>query len=207
MADIVTSGVLFVIFLYSVVLHEVAHGFMARALGDRTAEYAGRLTLNPLKHLDMIGSVLLPLGLYLIKSPFLFGYAKPVPYNPNNLNDRRYGPVKVALAGPATNIALAALAALVFRIGNVGPSGSLGMLVGYIVWINLVLAVFNLIPIPPLDGHWLLMTLLPARYHALKLALYRYQWALLIVVIFFLFPALYPLLGGTFRLLTGVPLF
>lgn len=201
------SIVLFVIFIYSVVLHEVAHGFMARALGDRTAERMGRLTLNPLKHIDLFGSIFLPLALYLIGSPFLFGYAKPVPYDPRNLRDHHYGPSKVALAGPVTNILLAVLAAVVFRIFSLDPAEIMGMLVGYMVWINLLLACFNLIPVPPLDGHWLLMTLLPSRFHALKVALYRYQWVLFLVVIFVLFPVLSPILDGLFTLLTGVPLF
>ena len=106
---------------------------MARALGDHTAERMGRLTLNPLKHIDLFGSIILPLALYLIGSPFLFGYAKPVPYDPCNLRDRRYGPSKVAIAGPLTNILLAVLAAAVFRIGHLDPSTTMGLLIGYMV--------------------------------------------------------------------------
>lgn len=199
--------VLFAIFIYSVVLHEVAHGFMARALGDRTAEHMGRLTLNPLKHLDPIGSVLLPLLLYFANAPFLFGYAKPVPYDPRNLSDRTYGPSKVALAGPLTNILLALLAAAVFRIGGLDVDTTMGVLMGYVIWINLMLAVFNLIPVPPLDGHWLLLALLPHRYDTLKVALYRYQWLLMLAVLFFVFPIILPLLSGLFTLLTGAPMF
>jgi Zn-dependent protease len=201
------SIALFVIFIYSVVLHEVAHGFMARALGDTTAERLGRLTLNPLKHLDPIGSVALPFLLYVLNSPFLFGYAKPVPYDPSQLRDRRYGPAKVALAGPATNIILAVLAGAVFRIFQLDTGTIMGMLVGYMVWINLMLAFFNLIPVPPLDGHWLLITLLPRRYHAFKAMLYRAQWVLLFAVLFFIFPLLMPLFGKFFTLLTGAAMF
>lgn len=207
MTDPLTAIVLFAIFIYSVVLHELAHGLMARSMGDETAERMGRLTLNPLKHLDPVGSVLLPLVLFLAQSPFIFGYAKPVPYNPDNLSDRTYGPAKVALAGPATNILLAVLAGLVLRLAGTALPASAAALVGYIVWINLVLAVFNLMPIPPLDGHWLLMTFLPARYHALKVILYQYQWLFLIVFIFFIFPLLAPVLSGIFTLLTGTRLF
>lgn len=207
MPELLITAALFIIFIYSIVLHEVAHGFIARALGDRTAEHLGRLTLNPIKHIDIVGSVFMPLLLYTIGSPFIFGYAKPVPYNPRNLSDQKYGPGKVALAGPLTNLALVVLAAAVFRIANLDPAGVMGMLVGYMVWINLVLAIFNLIPIPPLDGHWLLMVFLPNRLNALKAALYHYQLLLFLGVIFFVLPILFPVVRGLFILLTGAPLF
>lgn len=207
MNDPIASILTLVIFLYSVVLHEVAHGFMARSLGDQTAEHAGRLTLNPFKHLDLVGSVALPFFLYIIGSPFLFGYAKPVPYNPNNLSDRKYGPSKVALAGPATNIIVAVLAAVVIRVFHPDPSGITWYLINFMVQINIVLAVFNLMPIPPLDGHWLLMRFLPARWERLKIALYQYQWILIMLFIFFIFPLFFPLLEGLTKLLTGQSLF
>src|SRR5688572_2156862 len=113
-----------VILIYSVVLHEVSHGLAARAMGDRTAERMGRLTLNPLSHLDLFGSFILPI-LTKLFAGIMFGYAKPVPYNPDNLNDRRWGGAKVAIAGPATNLALAALIGVVIRafgpaLGEVG---------------------------------------------------------------------------------------
>jgi Zn-dependent protease len=204
MPDTTSAVVLFVIFIYSVVLHEVAHGMTARALGDPTAERLGRLTLNPLKHLDMVGSFLLPLFLYFIRSPFIFGYAKPVPYDPRNLRDRRWGPAKVALAGPATNIALAALLGLAARAyGPALPEAAAALAFGA-VFVNLVLAVFNLLPVPPLDGHWLLMAVLPPGHTALKLALYRYQWFLLLAVLFFVFPLLVPAIGSLATLLTGI---
>jgi len=194
------------VLIYSVVLHELAHGLMARSLGDRTAEDMGRLTLNPIKHLDLFGSVILPI-LSRITTGFMFGYAKPVPYNPANLTDQTYGPSKVALAGPGVNILLAVGAGLVVRFGGPFMGKTALELVGYIVWINLVLAVFNLMPVPPLDGHWLLMTFLPERWHGLKVALYRYQWVLLIIFLFFVFPLFFPLLSGLFTLLTGINLF
>src|SRR3989344_9449093 len=136
--------------LFSIVLHEVSHGFMALHLGDRTAKDLGRLTLNPIKHLDLVGSIILPL-LTFFASGFIFGYAKPVPYNPHNLRDRKYGPAKVAMAGPAVNLTLAVLFGLVLRflpefLGN----SILPSLLGSIVRINLPLAIFNLMPIPPL---------------------------------------------------------
>lgn len=189
--------------MYSVVLHELAHGLAARALGDRTAEDMGRLTLNPLKHLDLFGSVILPI-LSRVTTGFMFGYAKPVPYNPDNLTDQAYGPSKVALAGPATNVLLAVGASVVMRLGGAVMSRTALELVGYIVWINLILALFNLMPVPPLDGHWLLMTFLPARWHAFKVALYRYQWLLLVIVLLFIFPLFAPLMDRLFTLMTGV---
>ncbi len=196
-----------VVLIYSVVLHELSHGYMARSMGDQTAERMGRLTLNPLSHLDMFGSVILPI-ITQLAGGFMFGYAKPVPYDPNALDDRHYGPAKVALAGPAVNLVLAVLAGIVIRIAiSSGVTGMLIALLGYVVWINIVLAFFNLIPIPPLDGHWLLMTFLPARFTALKVALYRYQWMLLAITIFFIFPALSPVMAGLFTLLTGQRLF
>ena len=112
-----------VAFLYSVIIHEISHGLMAQSMGDTTARDAGRLTLNPIKHLDLFGSILLPLMLIVIRSPFLFGYAKPVPYNPLNLSDQKYGPAKVAIAGPLSNFILAILFGLVLRFlpDSVGP--------------------------------------------------------------------------------------
>ena len=197
----------FIIFIYSVVLHELAHGLMARSLGDPTAEQMGRLTLNPLKHLDLFGSVILPIMLGLMGSPFLFGYAKPVPYNPHRLSDQKYGPAKVALAGPATNLLLAILAGIIIRLAGSALSQPAFELIGYIVWINIVLAFFNLMPIPPLDGHWLLMTFLPARLHELRAFLFRYQWLLVVALIFFVFPLLTPVMAGLFKILTGARLF
>src|SRR3989338_7007931 len=105
-----------VVLIYSVVIHEVSHGLMADSLGDPTAKNLGRLTLNPLKHIDMFGSVLLPLLLFIVRSPFIIGYAKPVPYDPTQLVDRKYGPAKVALAGPASNVVLALIFGLSLRL-------------------------------------------------------------------------------------------
>ncbi len=194
-----------VVLIYSVVIHEVSHGLMANALGDPTAKLLDRLTLNPFKHLDMFGSIVLPLFLALIRSPFVFGYAKPVPYNPDNLSDRRYGPAKVAIAGPAANIALAILFGLVLRFLPNALSGSIiPQLFSFIVLLNLILAVFNLFPIPPLDGHWLLMAILPARFAVLRVFLYRYSLPLLVIFLFFIFPQVYPLISFIFHILTGL---
>lgn len=195
-----------VVLIYSVVLHELAHGLAARSMGDRTAERMGRLTLNPFSHLDLFGSVILPILTNMLGG-FMFGYAKPVPYDPDNLSDRRWGPAKVALAGPAVNFALAILAGIVIRVWSAGLPEIMVLMLGYVVWINIVLAFFNLIPIPPLDGHWLLMSVLPSRLYALKVALYQYQWVFLAIAIFFVFPMLSPLMNSLFTLLTGHRLF
>lgn len=152
--------------LVAVVFHEVAHGWVADQLGDSTARSMGRLTLNPLAHIDPFGTVLMPL-LLAVTTGFLFGYAKPVPVNFWNLRDPKRDMVKVAAAGPAMNIALAIISALLYRllvggglIYAIGPL-PLGAMLEMSVWLNVLLAAFNLIPIPPLDGGRILVGLLP----------------------------------------------
>ena len=147
-------------------IHEISHGFMALKLGDTTAKDAGRLTLNPITHIDPIGSLFLPFFLYLSGAPII-GWAKPVPYNPFNLyKDMKYGPLKVALVGPLSNLLLAIVFAIIIRFGSSFINPSLLGFMGLIVFMNLFLAVFNLIPIPPLDGSKILMTILPREYSA-----------------------------------------
>lgn len=195
------------VLIYSVVIHEVSHGLMADSMGDPTAKNLGRLTLNPIKHLDMFGSVLLPLLLFIARSPFIIGYAKPVPYNPENLTDKKYGPAKVALAGPASNIVLALIFGLTLRLTpDIFTSSLIPQLFSFIILLNLVLAIFNLFPIPPLDGHWLLMTFLPARFNALKVFLYRYSLVLLFVFLIFIFPLIFPLVSVLYEVITGISL-
>jgi Zn-dependent protease len=155
---------LIAILIMSVVIHEVAHGVSANALGDPTARLQGRLTLNPLKHLDPVGSVLLPAILALTSAPFLFGWARPVPYNPYNFQrGGRWAEALVAGAGPATNILLALVFAVMIRVAvSMGVSPATIDLAFLVVLVNVMLAIFNMIPIPPLDGSKILDALLPS---------------------------------------------
>lgn len=195
----------FIVFIYSVVIHEVSHGLAAQSMGDDTAQSMGRLTLNPLKHIDVFGSIILPLVLVLAGSPFIFGYAKPVPYDPSKLNDQKYGPIKVAMAGPAANIILALVFGLMLRFfPSFLPATIIPQLFALVVAINLVLAVFNLFPVPPLDGHWVLVTLLPARYHAFKTLLYRYSIFIFLIFLIFLYPLVYPIVPWLYHIITGL---
>ncbi len=201
---------LIIILIFSAILHEYAHGWMARYLGDDTAEREGRLTLNPIPHLDLIGSVILPLILILTKSNFFIAWAKPVPYNPNNLRDKVYGELKVALAGPATNFIIAIILAMLARFiplasgakmqlaisflsGNAGEFGSLvsGSIAASIVAlammgciINLMLGIFNLVPIPPLDGSKILMAFLPTNAKMFFYRIEQYGFILLMVLVY-----------------------
>ena len=164
MDQIIVKLFLYLIIVISAVFHEYAHGFAAYRLGDSTAKNEGRLTLNPLAHLDPIGTVALPLFLLLTSGMFI-GWAKPVPYNPHNLRDKKYGDLKVAVAGPLTNLAIAIVLGLILRFFGffaiyAGQPIFLEF-VGLIVYINIFLALFNLIPFPPLDGSKIIMDLFP----------------------------------------------
>jgi len=194
------------ILLFSITLHEVAHGAMAEKLGDKTAKEAGRLTLNPLKHLDPFGSVILPLMLFLFKTGFMIGWAKPVPVNPYNFRDQKYGQAKVALAGPLSNLAVALFFGFLLRFAHISQPWFLqatSVLI-YIVYINLLLALFNLTPLPPFDGSHILFTFLPQSANAFKEFLLRSSFILLAVYIFFIFPLVAPVVRSVFQLITGI---
>ena len=190
------------ILIISVVIHEVSHGYAASFLGDQTAKYQGRLTLNPLKHLDFVGSFLVPSMAYFLGG-FIFGWAKPVPYNPYNLKPGRWSEAIVAAAGPASNIALALIFGLLLRIG-VATSPAFIQITSVIVFINILLAIFNLMPIPPLDGSKLLFAAFPDKLYQLRGFSERYGLILVLFFIFFLWQFIFPVIVLLFRLLTGV---
>lgn len=191
------------ILIFSVILHEISHGYVALSLGDHTAKNAGRLTLNPLPHIDPIGSILVP-GFLLLTTGMAFGWAKPVPVNTYNLRDQKYGSAKVSFAGPAANLGIAIVFGLILRfvpIADFNPS-----LIPFfvaIVQLNLILAIFNLLPIPPLDGSHILFDFLPASMNHVKRFLTQYGFFILLFVIFFLFRLLFPVIDYLFRLITG----
>ena len=193
------------ILIMSIVIHEVSHGFMAERFGDNTARNAGRLTLNPIKHLDLFGSILLPTILILSKTGFIFGWAKPVPYNPNNLSNRKWGTVWVAAAGILANFFITIVFGLIIRFssGFALPSGFY-FRTSAIVIVNLALGIFNLVPIPPLDGSKILFSFLPDRAFSFILAYEQYSLILLLVFIVFFSDYLYPILTFLFHLITGL---
>ena len=158
MIEIITLAIL----ILSIVFHEVAHGYAANWLGDPTARLAGRLSPNPILHIDPIGSVLVPGILFLTHAPFLFGWAKPVPYNPYNLRNQKWGEAFVAAAGPLANLFLAVIFSILIHLANaLGLSASFVDMAMYVVFINILLALFNAIPFPPLDGSKIIVPFLP----------------------------------------------
>lgn len=158
----ITAIAIIVVLVISIILHEMAHGFMADYLGDPTARMQGRLSPNPLVHIDPIGSILVPGLLFLTNAGLLFGWAKPVPYNPYNLRDQKWGEALVAAAGPAVNLLIALVFGLLIRFADpIGLSDSFIHLSSYVVYMNILLAFFNLIPFPPLDGSKIVQPFLP----------------------------------------------
>jgi len=175
--------------LMAIVLHEVAHGWVADKLGDDTARWMGRLTLNPLKHIDPVGTVLVPVLLLAVGSPFLFGYAKPVPINFRKLNRPKQDMVWVALAGPATNLLLALVSAvLLYGMARLPATmfwlaNPVGAMCQASILINMVLCIFNLIPLPPLDGGRVAVGLLPGQASYLLSRLEPYGFIIIVILL------------------------
>mgnify|MGYP001582556621 CR=1 FL=1 len=195
-----------IVFIFSVMAHEVSHGFAALRLGDTTAKDAGRLTFNPLVHLDPFGSFLLPLMLYFISGgSMVFGWAKPVPYDPSRLQNPNKAAGLIAAAGPISNLVIAAIFGLLIRLSiffGIG-NGTIILLFNIIVLVNIFLAIFNLVPLPPLDGSKILFAFLPSSYYNLRVWLERYGFMLLIFFIFFGFQFITPFIGIIYRLFVG----
>ncbi len=196
-----------IILIFSVIIHEISHGFIALCFGDKTAQYEGRLTLNPLKHLDWLGSVFLPLALYLTHAGFMIGWAKPVPYNPYNLKNRNVAEPLIAIAGPVSNFLVASIFGLIIRglIFFGYSSSTLIGIFGFVVLINISLAVFNLIPIPPLDGSKIVFAFLPTKakytFHNIS---ERYGLLIILAVVMFLPNFISPIIFSIFKFITGI---
>jgi Zn-dependent protease len=193
----------------SVVIHEVSHGIVALWQGDPTAKLMGRLTLNPIKHLDVWGSFLVPLMLFVFSGGnYLFGWAKPVPYNPYNLRNQKWGAAMVGAAGPISNFVIAIVFGIALRFFPVASDlafmQNLFQVFIIIVMINILLGVFNLMPIPPLDGSKLLFSILPPHMSHIQQMLERYGFIILLFFIFFAFQVIFPIVGGLFHLITGM---
>jgi Zn-dependent protease len=196
-----------------VIIHEVAHGYTAELFGDPTPRLQGRLTLNPLKHLEWFGSVVVPIITSL--AGFTFGWAKPVEYNPYNIKNKRIGELCIALAGPVSNLLLAIIFGLLIRFIINGSifANHVDVLAyavryvdvfSYIVIINLVLAIFNLIPVPPLDGSKMLFVLLSQQYGRLRRLLESYAPIFVIIAVFLVWEIVYPIVPIIFKFITGV---
>jgi len=217
------------VLIFSIVIHEVAHGEVANFLGDPTAKNLGRLTLNPIKHIDPLGSIVVPLLTFLLHTGIIIGWAKPVPYNPNNLRNQRFGPTLVGLAGPVTNLSVALIFGLVARFLPIATNlkqqinvsvltsdygGALTLIGGSVLYgffamailitfINIILALFNLIPIPPLDGSKLLYLIFPYSMGGVMEFLERFGFILVLFVIFLIGPVFFSVVLNLYSFVVG----
>jgi len=191
------------VIIVSIIFHELSHGYTAYFLGDPTAKYAGRLTLNPVKHLEVFGSILVPIITYSLGG-VVFGWAKPVPYNPYNIKNK-YGEVIVAIAGPLSNFLIAFVFAMYFRTLGAAemfsPNGQLALL---IIMVNITLGVFNMIPIPPLDGFKVFTGILPRNFGYIKEYIEKHIFVFIIIFIFGFSFIMDPIVSLMFRLMTGI---
>lgn len=205
-----------IILILSIVIHEVSHGYVAQMLGDPTARLAGRLTLNPIPHIDPLGSVIIPAILVLTGANILFGWAKPVPYNPYNLRNQKWGEAIVAIAGPLTNLSIAIVFGLLIRFGILFDYFSVASpfveLASFVVYINILLAIFNLIPIPPLDGSKVLASILPPHLHQkymdFQALMMRYgmfaMFGFVLLFMYFIWPIFSVIIFYIFSVITGI---
>lgn len=203
----VSESIFFIIILIiSIIIHEVAHGFAALSQGDQTAKHAGRLTLNPIPHIDILGSIIVPALLVLSGTGFIIGWAKPVPYNPGNFRNKKSGTLIVALAGVAANLLLALIFGVLIRVLVVAAPHLVGLieLSSMVVLVNVVLAIFNMIPIPPLDGSKVLFSFMGFRAWRFYQKFERYAFFVLIAFIIFGWKYVSPLILKLFTLFTGL---
>ncbi|MBP6904589.1 MAG: site-2 protease family protein [Candidatus Pacebacteria bacterium] len=196
----------FLILMISIIVHEVAHGLMAEREGDPTARMLGRITLNPLKHIDWLGSVILPLVLILSNAGFVVGWAKPVPYNPDNLKHGNKSVAKVSIAGIVVNLGIAVVFGLLIRVSILTGLISTAFIdiASIIVLVNIVLALFNAIPLAPLDGFRFLSAVLPARFQPTMRLIEQYSLPLLLIFIVFGWKVVAPFAFTLFTLITGI---
>lgn len=193
------------ILIMSIVVHEVSHGYAADVLGDPTARLSGRLTLNPINHLEVFGSLILPTISYLVGG-FIFGWAKPVPYNPYNLRNQRWGTAIVASAGVVANFFIAFVFGMLIKYSDtLGISSpEFYSIASTIVFLNIILGLFNLIPVPPLDGSKLLFSILPAKFYKVQEFLEANWPIMLILVLLFVWKLIAPIASILFNVFTGV---
>lgn len=200
--DPLTLIISIIILIMSVVVHELCHGYVAELLGDPTARLQGRLTLNPLKHLELFGSFIVPVLTSIAGFPF--GWAKPVEWNPHNVRNKRWGEFAIALAGPASNILIALVFGIVLRLGLKSLPVSFIQIAAYVIGINIALAVFNLIPLPPLDGSKILFSLLPQNMMRVRQVLEQYSIFFFLILVFVLWKYVEPIIPFIFKLIVGV---
>ncbi|MCA9356426.1 site-2 protease family protein [Candidatus Nomurabacteria bacterium] len=194
------------ILIMSVILHELAHGWAAYYYGDNTAKFAGRLSINPIKHLDMFGSVIVPLTLIVLHAGFLVGWAKPVPINERNFTKKKEGLFVVSIAGILANIFIAVVFTVILRVGIALDFTNPGFLLitSTIIFTNLILGFFNLMPIPPLDGSKILLSLLPGNTSHLQYIFDKYGLLMAIFFIVFIWDKIVPVVFWLYQVLTGL---
>ncbi|MFA5393021.1 MAG: site-2 protease family protein [Candidatus Ratteibacteria bacterium] len=206
MEPAIAIGRLFIL-IFSVIIHECSHGVAALRNGDDTARVMGRLTLNPLPHIDIFGTIIIPGLLLLANVPIIIGWAKPVPINPYRFRDFRRGMIEVGVSGPLSNILLALIFAFLLRITGANSIPGVGYLLYFGVFVNFLLAFFNLIPIPPLDGSRILGSLLPLKIEAKYYRIERYGMFIIIALLFLgFFDLLFPVISFLTKLVTGTTL-